>query len=75
MEMFHFTTREYINCINEKGNRKVLSRHKDRDEAIASGKAASRNITEEGQSNSMITGNVSNDGVATRTIQFFKLWE
>lgn len=48
----------------------MLSRHKDRDEAIASGKAASRTITEEGQSISMITGNVSDDGVATRTIQF-----
>lgn len=75
MEMLHSTPREYIICINEKGNRKVLSRHKDKDEAIVAGKAASRTITEEGQSISMISGNVSDDGVATGPIQFFELWE
>lgn len=75
MEMLHSTPKEYIICLDEKGSRKVLSRHKDKDEAIAAGKAAAKAIIEEGQSISMISGNVSDDGAAAGPIQFFELWE
>lgn len=75
MEMLHSTPEEYIICLNEKGSRKVLSRHKDKDEAIAAGEAAAKTITEEGRSISMISGNVSDAGVATGPIQFFELWD
>ena len=75
MEMLHSKPEEYIICLNEKGSRKVLSRHKDKDEALAAGKAASKTITTEGQSISMISGNISDDGELTGPYLFYQLWE
>ena len=75
MEMLHSKPEEYIICLNEKGSRKVLSRHKDKDEALAAGKAASKTITNEGQSISMISGNISDDGELTGPYLFYQLWE
>ena len=75
MEMLHSTPEEYIICLNEKGSRKVLSRHKDKEEAMAAGKAATKTITEEGQSISMISGNVSDDGVVAGPILFYAFWK
>ena len=74
MEMLHSKPEEYIICLNEKGSKKVLSRHKDKDEAIAAGKAASEAITEKEQSISMISGDVSDEGETTGPIRLFKLW-
>lgn len=75
MEMLHSIPEEYLICFEEKGIRKVLSRHKNKEEALAAGKAASETITEKGQSISMISGNISDDGVATGPILFFERWE
>lgn len=75
MEMLHSTPEEYIICLNEKGIRKVLSRHKNKEEAMAAGKVAAKTITEEGQSISMISGNVSDDGAAAGPILFYAFWK
>ena len=75
IEMLHSKPEEYIICLNEKDGNKVLSRHKDKDKALAAGKAVSKNITKEGQSISLISGNVSDDGVLTGPYLFYKLWE
>ena len=75
MEMLHSTPEEYIICLNEKGSRKVLSRHKNKEEALAAGNAASKSITQKGQSISMISGNISDDGEITGAFLFFERWE
>ena len=74
MEMLHSTPEEYLICLDEKGSRKVLSRHKKKEEALAAGKAASKSITKKGQSISMISGNISDDGEITGAFRFFERW-
>ena len=44
------------------------------EEALAAGKAASENISDEEASISMISGNLSDDGTITGSIRFHKLW-
>ena len=75
MEMLHSTPEEYVICLHDKDGRKVLSRHRDKNEALAAGKEASKNITEKGQWITMISGNISDDGVITGPMLFFERWE
>ena len=74
MEMLHTRPDEYIICLNKKDSRKVLSRHKDKEEALAAGKAASKNISGEEEWISMISGNVSDDGTITGPFRFHERW-
>ena len=75
MEMLYSTPEEYIICLNEKGSIKVLSRHKNKEEALSAGKAASMSITKKEESIIMISGNISDDGIITGPIQYFECWE
>lgn len=74
MNTLNSTPKEYVICLNEGNKRKVLSRHADKEEALAAGKAAEKNLTKGGQYISMISGNISDDGEITGAYRFFERW-